>query len=300
MSKRTYLILCTAIIISLITLISMPEICVSGARYGLILWFDSIIPTLFPFFVITRLIIELNLCPKRLLPYYPVLIGLLSGYPNGALTIGELVKRGQISVHKGQYLLVICNNASPVFLISFIGFICLNNVWGKYVIWLCVIAASFITYMLIYKKDGAINIKNTKEPAEIPAGSVSLHCIFEQIIMKSFEVLVMVGAYIILFSIIAHIIMTLNIPEICTIITAGILEITTGMNLLSDASLSDMYKYIIAAGICGFGGMSAILQSKGVICASGLSITKYILHKIICTVISCILCYIYIMIRVHL
>lgn len=300
MRKRTYLILCITVVISLITLISMPEVCVTGARYGLVLWFDSILPTLFPFFVITRLIIELNLCPKRLLHYYPVLIGLLSGYPNGALTIGELVKRGQLSAHKGQYLLVICNNASPVFLISFIGCICLDNVWGKYVIWLCVITASFITYLIIYKKDSTEYSENIKEPVKIQTGSLSLHCIFEQIIMKSFEVLVMVGAYIIIFSIIAHIILTINIPDIYTVIATGILEITTGANLLSDVSLPDIYKYVIAAGICGFGGMSAILQSKGVICSSGLSITKYILHKIICAVICCILCYMYIMIRVRL
>ncbi len=301
MRKRTYIILCFAVIISLILLITMPEVCVNGARYGLILWFDSVLPTLFPFFVITRLITELNLCPKRLISYFPVFTGLISGYPNGAYTIGGLIEHGQLSKNKAQRLLIICNNASPIFLISYTGCICLNSVWGRYTIWLCVIAASFITYLITYKKDCAVHSgKIINESTGIRTDSLSLHHTFEQIIMKSLEVLVMVGAYIIIFSMIANIIMTIHIPDACILAATGILEITTGTKLLSDSAISDIYKYVIASGICAFGGLSSVLQSKGIICSSGLSITRYILHKLICAVICCALCYMYIMIRVHL
>ena len=133
----------------LLLLITMPEICVDGARNGLLLWFETILPTLFPFFVVTRMIIELDLCPQFLRPYYPIFVGLLSGYPTGALTLNEMILRGQISRKRGQILLVLCNNASPVFLISYVACSALHINNQKYLIWFCVILASTITTIFL-------------------------------------------------------------------------------------------------------------------------------------------------------
>ncbi len=302
MKKYSHIILLITIFVSLILLITIPGVCVRGAKSGILLWFDTIVPTLFPFFVVTRLIIDLNLCPDRLMPFYPVFVGMLSGYPAGAMTIGEMIRRGRISKTNGQILMIFCNNASPVFMISYVSCYCLKDAAGKYVIWLSVISASMITafmvnifYRTVYKKGGLFPYEPAnKIPASYKTGNISLYSLFEQVVMKSCEVLLMIGAYIIIFSIAANIILLLPLPDIISVLISGFLEITTGLSLLNGAtpSFSVHAGCVLAAAICGFGGVSALLQTKSAIKASGLSISVYFIHKIICAALSGIICFI--------
>lgn len=306
MKKYPHIILLTAIFTSLILLIVIPDICVDGAKNGILLWFNTIIPTLFPFFVVTRLIIELNLCPDRLMPLYPVFVGMLSGYPAGAMTISEMIKRNKISKENGQILMIFCNNASPVFMISYVALYCLGTNENRYIIWLSVIPASVITAVIIKLLYGFIHADNrsrhksseyslqAKKTAAHTTGGISLYDLFEQVIIKSCEVLLMIGAYIIIFSIAANIILQLPIPGLFSVLISGFLEITTGINLIaaSDTALSETTRYITAAFICGFGGISALLQTMSAVKASGLSIYRYFIHKLICGVISGAICYI--------
>ena len=48
------------VIFFLILLITLPSICAQGARFGLTLWFNTIIPTLFPFILMTNLLRDLH------------------------------------------------------------------------------------------------------------------------------------------------------------------------------------------------------------------------------------------------
>lgn len=304
MKKYSYAFLLFIIFTSLIFLITAPNICVEGARSGILLWFNTIVPTLFPFFVVTKLIIELNIWPDRLMPFYPVFVGMLSGYPAGAMTIGDMVKRKHISKNRGQILMIFCNNASPIFMISYVTCYCLNNISGRYIIWLSVIPASVITAFMISifyhivnpQKYGRSSDKYEKTTAIKQPLHISVYSVFEQVIIKSCEVLLMIGAYIIIFSIAANIILCLPIPDCLSIIISGFLEITTGVNLLSDKSIAlpAVTKYVLAASICGFGGISALLQTKSAIKDSGLSVHIYFFHKLICGLLSGILCYMYI------
>ena len=102
---------------------------------GLLLWFNTIIPTLLPFIILSNIIIRLDamsyltwfLSPilTRLLGIskngcYAVITGFLCGYPIGSKVTADLVMEQQISPVEGQYLLSFCNNVSPMFIISFI------------------------------------------------------------------------------------------------------------------------------------------------------------------------------------
>lgn len=56
---------------------------------------------------------------------YPAVIGLLSGYPVGAKTTAQLYREKMLSKSEAQYLLTFCNNASPMFLLEYIGVNCI-------------------------------------------------------------------------------------------------------------------------------------------------------------------------------
>lgn len=298
------------LIISLIIifiLIIAPQTCLSGARRGLMLWFNTLLPTLFPFFIITRLIIELDLCPHIFRPYYPIFVGLLAGYPAGALTCSEMSRRNILTITNAQCLLIACNNASPAFLINYVNCYCLGLTNHKFVIWLSVICSSAATALIyhmflnIQNKDQS-NVSNNKHENAGNNTNNTVHTsktncpissIIESIMMNSFEILVMIGGYVIIFSILAALIMNLPVSGLYTAILSGILEVTTGCSLIEElqGTVPLYIKSAAAAALCGFGGLSAILQTNSAIGSSNLSIKKYISHKLICGILSGLICF---------
>ena len=107
-----------------------------GASTGLMLWFINVLPSLLPFIIISNLMVQLGIAGKisrilypllgRLFKVspegcYPILLGFLSGLPMGAKGTADLVATGKISKKEGNFLLSMCNNASPIFIMSFIG-----------------------------------------------------------------------------------------------------------------------------------------------------------------------------------
>lgn len=297
----------TFLFLILILLVIFPKICIDGAARGLLLWFNTVLPTLFPFFLVTRLILSLNLIPRSLSAFYPVMTGLIAGYPTGAATISELIKSGQINVRQGQLLMIISNNASPGFLIGIAGCICGDVPGGQYYIWFSTILSSAIITLLYstkYLKKLSANPDtpniiaeksrmqgNTakQDPASGLTGkekknNTAFLGTLEDTMFECFRLLVLIGGYIIIFSVLADFSSLIVSGFLPHSIIAGTFEITTGITLImSDAGkLPVIIKGTAAAALCGFGGISALLQTSGVIRDSGLSLSKYTFHKLLC------------------
>ena len=121
--------------ILMVFLLLYPRFAAEGARYGLLLWYTSVVPSLFPFMVLSSLIVSsggvsLLMKPVRafLGPWLPLsengcytlISGLLCGCPMGAKTCGDFVREGKLSVQEGRFLMAICNHPSPMFLLGFV------------------------------------------------------------------------------------------------------------------------------------------------------------------------------------
>lgn len=124
-----------AVVLCLILLLLQPALAASGAKNGLLLWANVILPTLLPFMICVGAVTALDGIPIVTKPFYPLLkglfglsrqgsfafiSGLLCGYPIGAKVTGDLVERGEISRREAQILLAICNHPSPMFLLGFV------------------------------------------------------------------------------------------------------------------------------------------------------------------------------------
>lgn len=116
------------------SILRAPADACSYSALALQLWFEKMIPALFPFMVLSGLIVKLDLGKTIALPVYPLigsifrisrtmcttlLTGFLFGFPLGAKTIAEQYSLGQLSKPQAQYLLSFCNNIGPVYLLSF-------------------------------------------------------------------------------------------------------------------------------------------------------------------------------------
>ncbi|MBQ9232931.1 MAG: hypothetical protein IJ167_02695 [Lachnospiraceae bacterium] len=306
----------------MLALISGNEIVFKGAHDGLMLWFNSVIPLLLPFMLISALIVEkIQNLPKEKQKSYAILItlftGIFCGYPLGAKNVSEFVKNKSYSKSTGEYLLPLCNNCSPMFLSGYIIFSVLNKkitffsaialIYIPYLIYiLCVIAInktkSYIGQNKSYSKsisnnDSLIGIKSNKEKK---ADTDSNKIVTSIIIQITF-----VGFYIIICSVISEYIMSIDVLSLINKVNflhkidliqfnveilvkaktflSGFTEITKGAMIIAQSSLfTEKHKTAIILSLTSFGGISAILQTKSVIDGLDISLKKYVIIKTIC------------------
>lgn len=112
-----------------------PKNAISSARDGLVLWYQSVLPVLFPFMLLCSLILQLNLLD--FLPpgfYQPIcrlfgcshygafamFSGFFCGFPMGAKITGDLLRQNKISRTEAKFLYGFVNNLSPGFILSYI------------------------------------------------------------------------------------------------------------------------------------------------------------------------------------
>ena len=282
------------LILLLALLLLFPTACLEGARSGLLLWFHTVLPTLFPFLFVSSMLLATGaahtvsrLLKPILAPIfrvstdccYAILIGLVSGYPLGAKTCAELVQDGSISRQEGQYLLCFCNNASPMFLISFIGSSLLGLPHRSCLLfWLVVIVSAFFTGILyrLFSKYSAPQNHYSLYAAGKSVDSIA-DSPLEYALETAIQTIVKVGGYIILFGILGHLITRLSLPfPLLQGMLAGVLEITTG-----SSSLPSALKTALICAVTAFGGLSSVLQTKSVLGSSGLSVATYLYTKVL-------------------
>ena len=120
----------------------------------------TVIPALFPFMVVTGLLVRLGfgqwLAPDMAglmaslfrLPGCAgsaLLLGLVGGYPIGARTAAELYASGDLTRQEAERLLTFCNNSNPVFLISVLGAGVFGSVRAGLWLWLIHVCAALLT-----------------------------------------------------------------------------------------------------------------------------------------------------------
>lgn len=277
LKKRTILILLCIGFIAL--LLFFPSVSIKGSKAGLLLWFQVLVPTLLPFFILSSLLRTLLLKKKGTLFFLG--LGLFSGYPLGAKMVGEEYISGKLSYQNAIFFLAFCNQASPMFILVYLGMQALGLDSLRYTLFFIILFSSFVgsficTRFIKKKKRYALPQHDAIEPQRL---SISQQ--LDQIILNSFLTITKIGGYVILFSILAQFVafMTQGNPYI-TILFSGILEITTGVNGLFSAAIPLGNKIVLASALTTFGGCSALAQTKSVILETGLSIQSYILCKL--------------------
>lgn len=291
-----------------------------GASTGLMLWFLNVLPTLLPFIIISNLMIGVNIAGKishKLYPVvgrlfrvspngsYPILIGFLSGLPMGAKSSADLVSEGKISRKEGEFLISMCNNASPIFIMSYIAMNQLKMPEIKIVLFVLIYGSSILG-AIIYQMYQNHNNKRMQIYSNVHSTSARPHSeyrsvrfsfdIVDKSIMNGFEVITKIGGYIILFSILAQIINDLG-PNFnyYKAIIMGMLEITTGIDQICKIRIDNNVKIVLVSVLTSFGGLSGLAQTKSVLGESRLSIKTYFFVKLLSAFIAMLLSVLYVL-----
>lgn len=254
----------------------------------------SVIPSLFPFLVVSSLLVSMGfgqwisphfagfMTPLFRLPGHAssaLVLGLVGGYPIGAQTASSLYQAGLLTRQETQRLLAFCNNSNPVFLISVLG----AGIFGstRIGIWLWLIhVASALIVGLFFRGNNA----NTRPSGRSQViSTISLSRAFVSAVRGAATGMLSICAFVILFYVLAAPLAALS-PPVGTLLV-GSLELFSLTPLLTP----DRFSFILAAGCAGWGGLSVLCQTAAVLEENGLSLRPCILGKLLQGLLSALL-----------
>lgn len=261
----------------------------------------SVVPALFPFCVLAAFLTESGVCLRwnrmfapvmRLFRYekacaVPWLLGMLCGYPVGAMAAGALFRDGAISKDHTEYLLGISANASPGFVISVVGGTMLHSPRFGALLFLVHMLSSWITALLIRPPHQEKPENSTREHPRC------LSSAFTDAVEAASLSMLRITGFITLFSVIG----TLLMPVIRAVLPSeagcaamlGALEITNGLKLLSACTIPIRLKFILASGVLGFSGLCVFCQIFSCVSSLGLSMRPYLKLKTAHAIVSMLL-----------
>ena len=298
-----------ALLCAAAALMLWPKEAMEAARDGLTLCANVIVPSLFPFFVLSSLVVELGLAGYlgKLLegvmrPLFrvggacasAVALGFIGGYPVGARTALSLYQKGMCTRTEAQRLLAFCNNSGPAFILGVVGAGVFASSRAGVLIYLAHAAASVCVGVLFrfYGRE-----KGGAEGHAPPCIRVtSFPAAFTTAVRDSFFSTLNICAFVVFFTVVIRL---LTLSGLLTGLADGLglllaplgldalwsrrlltgaLELTSGVStLMGEGSLTG--RLSMAAFLLGWAGLSVHCQVLSFLGESDLSPRTYLLGK---------------------
>ena len=294
-----------------LALVLWPEQAMEAMRDGLKLCGNVILPSLFPFFVLSSLVVELGMSRNlgRLLepvmaPLFRVngscaaalALGFVGGYPVGARTAIEIYENGQCSRTEAERMLAVCNNSGPAFILGVVGAGVFGSGKAGLLLYLVHLLASLLVGVLFrfYRPGDRPQTRKNRGPqfqaASFPKAFTSsiigaLHstlniCAF----ILFFTVFLRILAYAGILSTLARLLSSLLTPlgmdqTWAERLLTGLVEVSSGVSSLTNGTLSG--RLSMAAFMLGWAGVSVHCQVLAFLGDSGLSVRTYVLGKLL-------------------
>lgn len=321
MGKAHYrdILLGVGLLLASLALVLWPEQAMEAMRDGLRLCGNVILPSLFPFFVLSSLVVELGMSRylgKLLEPVMAPLfrvngncaaalaLGFVGGYPVGARTAIQIYERGQCSRTEAERMLAFCNNSGPAFILGAVGAGVFGSGLAGLLLYLVHLAASLIVGVLFrfYKSHEKPQTRKSQGPQFQAASFPSA---FTSSITGALQSTINICAFILFFTvflrILAHAGILNFLSRFLSILLAplgmdqtwterlltGLMEVSSGVSSLTDGALSG--RLSMAAFMLGWAGVSVHCQVLAFLGDSGLSIRTYITGKLLHGALSALL-----------
>lgn len=316
-----------------ILLIVFPSESLEASKRGLHIWGEVVFPSLLPFFIIAELFIGFGIVSFLGVLFEPVMrplfnvpgegsfawmMGMASGYPSGAKISARLREQKALSQTEAERLLTFTNASSPLFMFGAIaiGFfhdqalgllIAICHYLGNFFVGICmrfhgrdqdkpsVDASKKLSIRRAFRAMHQSRLKDPRPFGEILGDAVS----------TSIQTLIMVGGFIILFSVLTTLLTLINIipmlgelfkivlqilglpMELSFPFISGLFEISLGAKLMADVPVpSIMYQAVLVSFILGFNGFSVQAQVSSIIAKTDIRLTPYLIARVLHGVFS--------------
>ncbi|URZ16163.1 sporulation integral membrane protein YlbJ [Clostridium felsineum] len=290
-------------------IILKPEVCIASSISGAKLFFFNVFPYVFPFLVISNLIICYDgieiyskflgpiLCSFQRLPKKAsivLIISILCGYPLGAKYASDLYEDNIIDFSTFRRLVNIASNPGPLFIIGAIGTSMLKNKHLGYILLIsCYLSCIVMGLILPNKKVISSTKKIKRNVSEKHSFGIALKISTENAV----KVILQIMSFIIIFSVIIgllkqSIIFKGSETSFIKTFMLGIIEMTNGANMLCSYNFPIDLKMITLSFFASFGGLCIIAQIYSFIGKYKISYIRFTLLKVVQGIISSIICFI--------
>ncbi len=244
---------------------------------------SSLLPSLFPMSVLSK-----QICPylffgksrfsaflsrlsgfsERELPVF--LISLFCGYPIPSVVAKDMADSGALTKEEAKKVIALCNNASPSFLIFFVG----RCVFGSqaFGVWLYICETLSVVVIAHFKKASRTE----------PCIQKAFHESLPESIVHSAKSMVALFGFVIFFSLAGDLAKNaatkLGAPQIFGVILSGIFESTSGIAEIS--SLPFCASLPITCLFATLGGLSVFFQIKASAGAGLINLREYFMVRL--------------------
>ena len=154
----------TAAVAGCMMLLLSPQVSVAAARKGMELWWNTVVPSLLPFFIFTDMLMAAGIhrtIGRELKRPVSFLLGvpgeaafvfvssILSGYPTGARLTAELRRSGSITQDQARDILNFCSTSGPLFIVGAVGTGMLGDCRAGYIILAAHCTGAIVTGMIM-------------------------------------------------------------------------------------------------------------------------------------------------------
>lgn len=286
--------------------------CCKGA---LVLCAELIIPSLFPFFVLSILLNRLGLpgflarasagLTRSLFGVSgagasALIMGLMGGYPLGAAYIADMHKSGTVSTEEAEQLVGFCNNSGPAFIIGAVGAGVFSSARAGIFLYCIHIIAAILTGIIIKNRRLIAPEAKPAAPAPLPFALA-----LPEAIRQATVSIINVCGFVVSFSVFvglldAHGIFSALVGYIgahtgfelhwIRALLTGILELGSGVGAMRGLSVTPI-NLALAAFILGWGGLSVHFQTKSLLVGSNIKGVLHFAGRLISASIASVMAY---------
>lgn len=262
-------------------------------KSGISLCIGTVIPSVFPFMVISALVVSLGAgrdlgalfsFPLRLIfgissaAACPVFIGLVCGYPTGAFTAAAMLDKGEITKKELSRLLTFINVPSAAFVICGAG----AGMLGSAKLGICIYVSVILSAVTVgvagrfSQKEGDRYIPFTRTGQGFPLSQA-----IPDAIRSAAVNMMCISACVITFSSLSGLICSLPLissaPDWAKTVITGIFEVSSGARSasLTQAPLSPL----LVSSVCAWSGLSVHTQIISACRGRGISFTPFFVSK---------------------
>lgn len=293
--KNIIIIICS--LFFLVNLIIYRNLVFDTVGFSLNIWITSLLPALFPFFIVSDILINYDV-----IKYFPkvirnsikylfnvsdnglviILLSMLSGFPSNARNIKNMYLDKKITKEEGEHLLYFTHFSNPMFILGTIPLILNSNKISKYILISHYLANIILGICL--RKYNRVNDSNTSNYKE---DKHNFGLVLTTSIRKSLDsVLGILGTLTVFLIISTLLINFFNLDNTSSLLIKSILELTSGLKELGSYNLLDKHLLIIGSCILSFGGLSVHMQVINELVDTDISYKNYFIGRILQVVLS--------------
>ena len=307
---NSFIILVVVIFLTIEVILNSSSV-IDSARFSFNMWKDNIFPSLFPFFVISNLLINYGFVEFISELFKPIMnklfkmkgeasfvfiLSLLSGFPSNAKYTLELYNNNIIDAKEATKLLTFTHFPNPLFVIGTVALSFLGNKKLGFII-LASIYLSNIIIGIMYRyyhptnNNSKVSFKNAYyNMRKRYKYNKTFGVILTKTLVDSINMLLLILGTISLFLILNKIIVNVfGLNDYFRALSSSILEMTGGLKYTSLLDISIKLKVVLTSMILAFGGLSIHTQIYSIICETDIKFLPYFLSRFVHVILSALL-----------